>query len=238
MILTLTPALRYFQGCPLSLYSKGSNYYIFVEQLYSELTTIFQSVVTIQPYHAYCTAMERMLTSDTFLELFEDEANHKRILPLLHSFGVNLLLQAEKEYISSALLLNSSNPNKNFKYESYMNMSIIAAITSIFCHNNFEAEKVFSNQISRKQFRDLNQFGLAFDTCRYFKKNIPCLCLKDVYKRLKALPKMGECQTCRAKIERSKLFLCKGCKFNHYCGIDCQAAHFSKHREFCITYGT
>ena len=85
--------------------------------------------------------MERMLTSDTFLELFEDEVNHKQILPLLHSFGTNLLLQAEKEYTDSALLLNSSNPNKNFKYESYMNMSIIAAITSIFCHNNFEAEK-------------------------------------------------------------------------------------------------
>ena len=110
-------------------------------------------MVTIQPYHAYRTAIERMQKSNMFIELFEDEANHKQILPLLHSFGVNLLLQAEKE-----LNFNSSN-----KYESYLNMSIIAAITSIFCHNNFEAEKVFANKISWKQFRDLNQFGLAFE---------------------------------------------------------------------------
>lgn len=192
---------------------------------------MFQSVVTIQPYHAYCAAIERIEQDIRFKQLFEDEANHKQILPILHSFGTNMLLQAEKEH-------NSSNPNKNLKYQSFLNMGIIVAITSIFCHNNFDAEEVFADKISRKQFRDLNQFGLAFDTCRYFKKNMPCLCLKEVYKRLKALPKMGECQTCRAKVPRSKLFLCEGCKFNHYCGIKCQAADYSKHEEFCIMYGT
>ena len=173
-------------------------------------------MTTIQPYNAYRTTLERLKQSNLFVEILEDEANQKKVVPLF-CLGTNLLLKAEKEPISFF-------------------MSVIVAITAIFCQHNFDSDQVFANKIARKQFRDLNQFGLPYDTYRYFKKNIPCKCLKDMYKHFKSQPKMGECICCHKKSERSKLFLCGRCKFNHYCSVRCQRDDFPTHQEFCGIY--
>jgi len=128
-----------------------------------------------------------MEQSNLFTEMFEDERKHKQILPLLHCFGTNLLLKAEKEY-------NSTNPNSvpSTWVLSWQLQRSSVRITLI---------QAYSNKISRKQFRDLNMFGLEFDACRYCKKNMPCQCLKNIYQRLKSLPKLGECQSCHKKSE-------------------------------------
>ena len=213
----------HFKGCPL--YSKDSIYSAFIERLHSELITTFKSSATLQFYGEYCTIMNRMEQSNLFTEIFKDEAKQKNLLPLLHHFGTNLVLKAEKEYKDNVLHFTCSN------------MSIIVAITAIFCQHNFDSDQVFANKIARKQFRDLNQFGLEFDACRYYKKNLSCQCLTMAYVRLKALPKLGECQTCRAKLPRSKLFLCGRCKFSHYCSVRCQAAEYPDHMMFCSIRG-
>ena len=213
------------------MFETDSIYYNFIHTLYEELSSLFATAVTtnasIEPYKTYVHLVERLKQSPC-KGVFEDEAKQKQILPLLHCLGTNLLIKDEEYY--------SANPNEaqmfgNSGYFSYM--STIVALVAIFSQHHFDVDEVLADKISRKQFRDLNQFGLAVDTCRYYKKNIPCKCLKDIYKRLKAQPKMGECISCHKKSERSKLFLCGRCKFNHYCSVECQAADYPDHKQHC-----
>lgn len=70
----------------------------------------------------------------------------------------------------------------------------------------------------------------------YLKKRIPCSCLKDKYRKVKALPKMGTCRypKCsqpQAKVALSKLLTCSRCKIQHYCSVQCQTADWQRHKE-------
>ena len=70
----------------------------------------------------------------------------------------------------------------------------------------------------------------------YIKKRIPCSCLDDKYKEVKALPKMGtcryrKCSHLRSKVALSDMMSCERCRIQHYCSEQCQAADWQRHKE-------
>eukprot|EP00985_Skeletonema_marinoi_P027876 scaffold23502_cov117-Skeletonema_marinoi.AAC.4 len=75
-------------------------------------------------------------------------------------------------------------------------------------------------------------------TISYLKKRIPCKCLNEKYKAVKSLPKMYTCcnKTCSLpdrSVNLSAMMTCGGCRREHYCSEECQAAHWEDHRDAC-----
>ncbi len=73
---------------------------------------------------------------------------------------------------------------------------------------------------------------------QYFRKRIPCACLDKKYKEVKSVKKLGYCfnPNCSLpgkKAERNKMFCCTRCDMANYCSVECQKAHWKRHRDFC-----
>jgi len=75
----------------------------------------------------------------------------------------------------------------------------------------------------------------------FFKKRIPCSCLKKIYKQVKSIPKIGLC--CNpgcplpcGKTERSATKCCSRCRAANYCSRECQVAVWQWHKDECDFY--
>ena len=70
---------------------------------------------------------------------------------------------------------------------------------------------------------------------RFFLKRIPCSCLKATYSQIKKSQpiRIGECFTCNQSKKLSSLMICRRCNIGQYCGRECQAAHWPKHKGLC-----
>ena len=73
---------------------------------------------------------------------------------------------------------------------------------------------------------------------KYFWRRIRCSCLDKKFEEVKSRTKMGICfnQYCRHPkrlVERSKIRYCSRCRGATYCSRECQAAHWSVHKELC-----
>ncbi len=73
---------------------------------------------------------------------------------------------------------------------------------------------------------------------RYLKHRIPCSCLDDTYKQVKATKKMGICfnKDCRhllGMVERSKTMSCSRCRAVTYCCQECQEVDWPRHQGIC-----
>ena len=80
--------------------------------------------------------------------------------------------------------------------------------------------------------RDLIQ-GNERDVVRFLKKRISCSCLKNMYKQVKKLPKVGTCYGCQKKKARKDLMVCKDCRVAQYCCVGCQKQDWPDHKEMC-----
>ena len=82
----------------------------------------------------------------------------------------------------------------------------------------------------------------------YLKHRIPCSCLDEIYKQVKATEKMGlcfnishhfgnfntDCRQPRGMVERSKLMCCSRCRTVNYCCQECQEADWLiRHQIIC-----
>jgi hypothetical protein len=76
---------------------------------------------------------------------------------------------------------------------------------------------------------------------KYLKKRIPCSCLDEKYKEVKAITKMGvccnpQCHVPDRMVERSKMLYCTRCRNANYCSRECQEAAWPIHKELCDKY--
>eukprot|EP00986_Skeletonema_menzelii_P009043 scaffold4012_cov127-Skeletonema_menzelii.AAC.5 len=73
---------------------------------------------------------------------------------------------------------------------------------------------------------------------KYLRKNIPCSCLDEKYKEVKAVTKMGFCwnETCslpNRMAKRSTMLCCDRCRKVNYCSRECQKAAWPGHKQKC-----
>ncbi len=73
---------------------------------------------------------------------------------------------------------------------------------------------------------------------KFFRKRIPCKCLDLMYKRVKSVTKMGlcsnvECFLSGKKVAQSEMFYCDRCREACYCSVECQTAHWPRHKKWC-----
>ena len=153
--------------------------------------------------------------SNQFNEVFNDEAIQKKLLPHLLGAGTDYLRKDE---------------DKNY----YLMLASVVAITAVFCQHNFNEKDVLASK-DREVYRDLAQgcLGTKYDTVKFFTKRIPCNCLKGMYSSAKSEPKLMMCNSCGVDKERTHLYLCGGCRWTHYCSVECQKAHYSVHCSLC-----
>ena len=73
---------------------------------------------------------------------------------------------------------------------------------------------------------------------QFFQKQIPCSCLDEKYKEVKAITKMGicineDCPLPDRRAIRSKMLCCTRCNIAHYCSRKCQKDNWSRHKNWC-----
>lgn len=73
---------------------------------------------------------------------------------------------------------------------------------------------------------------------QFFQKQIPCSCLDEKYKEVKAITKMGKCinEDCPLpdrRAIRSKMLCCTRCNIAHYCSRKCQKIDWPWHKTWC-----
>jgi hypothetical protein len=73
---------------------------------------------------------------------------------------------------------------------------------------------------------------------QFFQKQIPCSCLDEKYKEVKAITKIGicineDCPLPDRRAIRSKMMCCTRCNIAHYCSRKCQKVNWSKHKNWC-----
>ena len=90
-------------------------------------------------------------------------------------------------------------------------MATTVAIAYLAVQNNMDRLAMLKGP-DRELVRDLDQSYFHYYTIRFFKKNVPCQCLKDMHCRAKAGPKMIVCQGCLRSYDSKILLLCGNCK--------------------------
>lgn len=72
------------------------------------------------------------------------------------------------------------------------------------------------------------------DMLYFFKKRIPCSCLKEKYSEIRKSQDRGsQCFQCEETVNRKVLMTCARCKFAIYCSRDCQIADWPSHKHLC-----
>jgi hypothetical protein len=75
--------------------------------------------------------------------------------------------------------------------------------------------------------------------CSFFRKRIPCSCLKKMYKEVKSVTKLrlsSFCSNkgCRQHLEKKTMMCCSLCRQATYCSRKCQKAHWTAHKINCF----
>jgi len=205
-------------GC--EVITKDDACYKFVEQFEVELNAVYDSLGP-GPDNLFLNSLlgdtiERMKVSkNKEYEMIWDsnEDTRQKLQSLFINLGVNILLRP------STLTVTARR----------MQLSTLSAMAVVSCHYDMNLSKAISNDT--RALRDL--YALPYDTLKFFHKKISCQCLKKLYLNERAKPRHATCVYCVTMKERSQLFLCSGCFYSYYCGVECQTKHWSFHKSFC-----
>lgn len=155
-------------------------------------------------------------TVHTFPELWKDPASMEWISSALISLGTDILLAEDDErgvFDCSTAIGLSEHIKQHLACNVYESQP--------FCYHA-RVHDLLNADIRR--------------CVSYIKKRVPCSCLDEKYKEVKALPKMGTCRypKCshpQSKVALSKLLSCERCRRQHYCSEECHAADWQRHKE-------
>jgi hypothetical protein len=75
--------------------------------------------------------------------------------------------------------------------------------------------------------------------CSFFRKRIPCSCLKKMYKEVKSVTKLrlsSFCSNkgCKQHLEKKTMMCCSLCRHATYCSRKCQKADWTAHKINCV----
>ena len=210
-------------GC--EVISKDDVCYKFVEQFEVELNAVYDSLGPgpdgLFLNSLFGDTIERIKASmNKEYEMIwdSDEETRQKLQSLFINLGVNILLRRSSS-LAEPLTVAARR----------IQLSTISAIAVESCPYDMNWSEAISN--NTRALRDL--YALPYDTFKFFKKRISCQCLKEMYLQQRAKPRHATCVTCTTMKERSQLYLCSGCLYSYYCGVECQTKHWSLHKSFC-----
>jgi hypothetical protein len=161
-------------------------------------------------------------TADEYPEIWYDAFNVEFVASIFLSRGVQYLL-------SGNVIAAQCNAVFAYYFEQYIETTL-------------HKTRAVIDFLTMYELRQADQRTLV----RFFKKRIPCYCLKKKYKEVKSVTKMSICMNsdCShnaatvgarfgARVERSKTLRCTRCEQAFYCSRACQKAHWFAHREDC-----
>ena len=97
-------------------------------------------------------------------------------------------------------------------------------------------DSTFNSRAVASKARDLRcgDSGAVRDELKIYRKRLSCSCLKKMHLEVrKTFPKLGMCNNCEEKKERSSLMVCSKCRIAHYCSRECQIEDWPSHKCTC-----
>ena len=176
------------------------------------MTAVYQSIVDFYLSNIVGETLERMEgVKEYSMVLGGSEDTQEKLRSLFINLGTNLLLRDDQRSIQ---------------------MANVAAAFYIISSHDFNYWEAMDLSKHRVTFRNLEN-GLIYESAKFFHKRTPCQCLKKIYLRERLKPRQARCSYCDEVKERRQLYLCADCLYHHYCGVDCQAGHWPKHKRDC-----
>lgn len=211
-ILILHDKSRCSHGCGQAI-SKDDICYKFIERFEVEMNAMYEAPANDRMglLDCYRDIMSRLLVFDEFNMIRDNSETYQRkLLPLFICLGTNILLRTDNHYRSGQL-------------------ATIVAAAALFSVHRFDLREVMRSYKSRLLMRDL-QDGNHFDAIKFFNRRTPCQCINNLYLKEKSKQRIGKCQSCQVEKERKYLFICSGCMYHHYCGVQCQSNNWLNHK--------
>ena len=191
--------------------------YKFVEQFEVELNVVYDSLDRFDILKIVGNTVERMKARKEYEMIWDDDSKDTRqkLQSLFINLGTNLLLRHDKQ--------------------RSIDLACAAAVFHITSSHDFDYWEAIDFSRHRVSLRNMEDV-LVYDIAKFFHKKISCQCLKEMYLQERSKPRLGECSSCSAKKDRRQLYLCSSCLYFHYCNVECQAGHWSKHKSVCKDY--
>ena len=202
-------------GC--DIISKDDICYKFVEQLEVELNVVYESIKQISLSECFSATVDKLKASKEYDTIWEggSEETQQKLQSLFINLGTNLLLRHDKQ--------------------RSIDLACAAAVFHITSSHDFDYWEAIDFSRHRVSLRNMEDV-LVYDIAKFFHKKISCQCLKEMYLQERSKPRLGECSYCKAAKDRRQLYLCSSCLYFHYCNVECQAGHWSKHKSVCKDY--
>lgn len=200
--------------------SKDDICYKFVKQLEVEIKASLDLSLKGHALAISSHTLKRLKTNKEYDMIWDsDEETQQKLLSLFVNLGTNILLRDNRQEIRLV--------RRSFA------MSSIVAIVAVSLEHNFNLTKSLNVLKSRNSLRDLTNAQL-YDIVKFFHKRSLCQCLKTMYLKEKGKPRKAVCNYCKFRKDRNgQLYLCSGCLYFYYCGIECQAAAWPDHQSLC-----
>jgi len=200
-------------GC--EVISKDDICYKFVEQFEVELNAVYDSKLEQYKLSTLLSdIVEQMKARKEYSMICDNDSKETQqtLQSLFIHLGTNLLLRDNKQ--------------------RSVNLASAAAAFYITSSHDFDYWKAMDASKDRVTLRNVES-GLAYDNAKLFKERIPCQCLEKLYVRERSKPRLSDCCNCQVEKDRRELYLCSNCLYHHYCGVECQAAAWPKHKSVC-----
>lgn len=166
-----------------------------------------------------------------FFDVFEDMKKEGHGTPTAST--KKLLLQLITDLLLEA---DTINDKLQIMIQMYHEMDTGEANRRISSDPRIPVEE--KRKLSREDFQLLSKATRSkLDAIRFISPLIPCNCLDEQKKVLKAQPRVRQCEMCQKDTSKSKLQLCSRCKSVEFCSKECQRAAWKHHKIVCKAIG-
>ena len=129
-----------------------------------------------------------------------------------------------------------------FLLDNEANIDIAYAVMVLESYGGFgDIDSTINSRVVVTKIRDLGCNGSELwgggsmrDVLKFYRKRLSCSCFKERHLHArKTLPKLGMCNSCGQKKDRSLLSVCSKCRVCQYCSRECQVADWHAHKGHC-----
>ncbi|KAL9185966.1 hypothetical protein ACHAXT_003743 [Thalassiosira profunda] len=177
-----------------------------------------------------CVTQYFMDTFDDHREVWNNDAHRKLAIAALLNQGASIILGAGGA--------NHRNPETGMSRLDHLYVAKEYAIGILLLedHDGSGDPDEHTSTGTLDNLLKIKNFCSVAEVVRFFHRRIPCGCLQDTYKKEKKAQggvKVGACDGCDRRMDRSTLKSCSLCKLTQYCSKECQRRHWPSHKDEC-----